>query len=194
MNNKFTEISMDDVQAVRRLKSGDLTGLETLVNRYQKKAVRTAFLITQDEQLAEDVAQEVFVQIYRHIQNFDENRPFAPYLLRSISNGALNAIEKTNRWVQFGAGANVERVAALLTTASSVEDQVDYARLKDEITHALAALPARQRMVVIQRYYLGMNEQEMADSLSAPPGTIKWLLNNARQRLRNLLQPERNIE
>lgn len=185
---------MDDVQAVRRLKSGDLTGLETLVNRYQKKAVRTAFLITQDEQLAEDVAQEVFVQIYRHIQNFDENRPFAPYLLRSISNGALNAIEKTNRWVQFGAGANVERVAALLTTASSVEDQVDYARLKDEITHALAALPARQRMVVIQRYYLGMNEQEMADSLSAPPGTIKWLLNNARQRLRNLLQPERNIE
>jgi len=185
---------MDDVQAVRRIKSGDLTGLETLVNRYQKRAVRTAFLITQDEQLAEDVAQEVFVQIYRGIQSFDESRPFTPYLLRSISNAALNAIEKTHRWVQYDPGTDVEQIASLLTTASSVEDEVEYTQLKDEIGRALAALPARQRTAVIQRYYLGMNEQEMAASLSAPPGTIKWLLNNARQRLRSLLQPERNTE
>lgn len=185
---------MNDAQVIRRLKEGDPTGLETLVSRYQKRAVYTAFLITQDEQLAEDVAQEVFIRIYRHIQNFDESRPFAPYLLRSITNAALNAIEKTDRWVQFGAGTDVQHVADLLTTATCVEDQVEYSRLKAEIAQALAALPARQRAVVIQRYYLGMNEQEMAANLSAPPGTIKWLLNNARQRLRSLLHLERNTE
>lgn len=46
---------MDDLQAIRRLKSGDIGGLEILVARYQHKAVQTAFLITHDEQVADDV-------------------------------------------------------------------------------------------------------------------------------------------
>jgi hypothetical protein len=51
---------MDDLQAIRRLKAGDIGGLEILVVRYQWQAVQTAYLITHDEQLAEDVAQETF--------------------------------------------------------------------------------------------------------------------------------------
>jgi RNA polymerase sigma factor (sigma-70 family) len=78
--------------------------------------------------------------------------------------------------------------------AVTVEEEVEYSRLKGEIAAALAALPPRQRMVIVQRYYLGMNEKEMAETLSAPPGTIKWLLNAARQRLRTLLSAERNVE
>ena len=79
---------MDDLQAIQRLKDGDIGGLETLVGRYQAKAVRTAFLITQDETLAEDVAQDTFVRIYHRINHFDPSRPFEPYLLRSVVNAA----------------------------------------------------------------------------------------------------------
>ena len=183
---------MDDLQAIRRLKNGDIGGLEILVARYQHKAVQTAYLITHDEQLAEDVAQNTFVRVYQHIQHFDETRPFAPYLLRSVANAALNATLKTTCWVQFGVGADVEQVAELLTEAVSVEEQVEYARLKREIANALASLPPRQRAAIVQRYYLGMNEKEMAESLSTAPGTVKWLLNTARQRLRSLLRPERS--
>ena len=185
---------MDDSQAIRRLKNGDIGGLEILVTRYQHKAVQTAYLITHDEQLAEDVAQETFVRVYQHIQHFDETRPFAPYLLRSIANAALNATEKSTRWVQFGVGTDVQRVCELLTEVISVEEQAEYNRIKGEIALALAALPPRQRTVIVQRYYLNMNEKEMAESLSAAPGTIKWLLNTARQRLRGLLRSERSAE
>lgn len=185
---------MDDIQALRRLKNGDIGGLETLVARYQHQAVKTAYLITHDEQTAEDVVQETFVRIYHNIGRFDENRPFAPYLLRSVVNAALNTAKKTDRWVQYGAGVDVEHVADLLVKASSVEDHVEYTRLKGEIAQALAALSPRQRTVIVQRYYLGVNEKEMAASLSVAPGTIKWLLNAARQRLRSLLRPERSTE
>ncbi len=185
---------MDDSQAIRRLKDGDIGGLEILVARYQRKAVQTAYLITHDEQLAEDVAQDTFVRIYQGARHIDETRPFSPYLLRCVANAALNAAEKTARWVQFGAGANVERVADLLVEAVSVENQVEYARLKEEIAQALAALPLRQRAAIVQRYYLGMTEKEMAEHLSAAPGTVKWLLNTARRRLRGLLHPERSAE
>jgi RNA polymerase sigma-70 factor (ECF subfamily) len=185
---------MDDSQAIRRLKSGDIGGLEVLVARYQRKAVQTAYLITHDEQLAEDVVQETFVRLYQRIRYFDEARPFAPYLLRSVANAALNACEKTARWVQLGAGTDVQQVAGLLTEAVSVEEQAEYARLKREIALALALLPPRQRTVIVQRYYLGMTEKEMAESLPAAPGTVKWLLNAARERLRGLLHPERSAE
>ncbi len=185
---------MDDSQAIRRLKDGDIGGLEALVARYQQKAVQAAYLITHDEQLAEDVVQDTFVRLYQRIRYFDETRPFGPYLLRSVANAALNAAEKTARWVQIGAGTDVERVGELLRVAVSVEEQVEYARIKAEIAQALAALPPRQRTVIVQRYYLGMSEKEMAESISAAPSTVKWLLNAARQRLRAILRPERSAE
>jgi RNA polymerase sigma-70 factor, ECF subfamily len=185
---------MDDVQAISRLKNGDIGGLEVLVDRYQNKAVQTAYLITHDEQLAEDIAQETFIRVFQRIRHFDKTRPFAPYLLRSVANAALNAAEKTARWVQIGAGSDVDRVTELLSEATMVEDQVEYACLKEEIERALGALPPRQRAAIVRRYYLGMKEAEIASSLSAAPGTVKWLLNTARERLRSLLRPDRRAE
>jgi RNA polymerase sigma-70 factor (ECF subfamily) len=75
-----------------------------------------------------------------------------------------------------------------------VEEQTEFNALKHEIFEALAALPPRQRAVIIQRYYLEMTEKEMAEALQAPPGTVKWLLNAARARLRSLLGRERMSE
>ncbi len=185
---------MDDIEAIRCLKHGDIGGLEILLTRYQRKAVQTAYLILHDEQLAEDVAQDTFVRIYNRIRHFDETRPFAPYLLRCVVNASLNVSVKTSRWVQFGAGTNVDTVVDLILLAASTEEVAEHARLKHEVAAALKALPPRQRAVIVQRYYLGMSEKEMAKTLSTAPGTIKWLLNNARGRLRSLLGGERNAE
>ncbi len=187
---------MDDFQAIRCLKSGDIGGLEILVARYQQKAVRTAFLITHDEQVADDVVQETFVRLHQSIRYFDESRPFAPYLLRSVVNAALNAIKKTRRWVQIGVGTDseTEGVAELLTEATLVEDQVDYAGLRERIFKALESLSPRQRAAIVQRYYLGMSEKEIAQNFDTAPGTVKWLLNAARERLRSLLHAERSAE
>ncbi|MDL1944323.1 RNA polymerase sigma factor [Chloroflexi bacterium CFX2] len=183
---------MDDLQAIQRLKNGDIGGLEILVSRYQAKAVHVAFLITHDEALAEDVVQETFVRLYRRIGQFDSTRPFEPYLLRSVVNTALNIARKSNRQVSLD--GDPEQVEQLLSQAASVETEVEYRQLKQEIIQALARLEPRQRAVVVQRYYLEMSEKEMAVALDAPPGTVKWLLNTARARLRDLLGSERSTE
>src|SRR5690242_11145944 len=88
---------MDDFQAIQRLKDGDVGGLETLVERYQAMAIRAAFLVTSDETLAEDVVQDTFARIYQRISQFDSSRPFEPYLLRSVVNAALNAVQMSRR-------------------------------------------------------------------------------------------------
>lgn len=82
---------MDEIAAFRRMKAGDFGGLEGLMERYQVKAARAAFLITHDKARAEDVVQEVFVRLFQHTNRFDETHPFEPDLMRSAVNSALNA-------------------------------------------------------------------------------------------------------
>lgn len=183
---------MDDLQAIQRLKDGDIGGLAILVARYQTKAVRVAFLITHDETLAEDIVQDTFMRIYHRINYFDLSHPFEPYLLRSVVNAALNVVQKADKHLSLE--GDLDQVEGLLSQAASVESDVEYIQLKQRIVAALAGLEPRQRAVVIQRYYLEMSEKEMAAALDAPPGTVKWLLNTARAKLRNLLGSERSAE
>jgi RNA polymerase sigma-70 factor (ECF subfamily) len=183
---------MDDLQAIRRLKSGDIGGLEILVARYQAKAVRVAFLITHDQLQAEDVVQDTFVRLYRKIGQFDLARPFEPYLLRSVANAALNITRRVKPRVSLDGDPG--QVEQLLSQTASVESEVDYLQLKQKIIAALAKLEPRQRAAVVQRYYLEMSEKEMAVALDSAPGTVKWLLNSARARLRDLLGLEGSAE
>jgi RNA polymerase sigma-70 factor (ECF subfamily) len=185
---------MDDLQAIRRLKSGEIGGLEWLIARHQAKAVRTAYLVTQNEPMAEDVVQDAFVRFYERARSFDEARPFAPYFLRSVVNLALNSLEKEHAPARFDEDLATPELHRLLARAVSVEAQVEYAQLKAEIAAALQKLSPRQRAVVVLRYYLELSEKEMTEALEIAPGTVKWLLNAARARLRALLRPERSAE
>jgi RNA polymerase sigma-70 factor, ECF subfamily len=162
------------------------------VVRYQVRAVRAAYLIVQDEPLAEDLVQETFIKLFQRMRFFDEARPFGPYLMRSVINAALNAVKKSEHEIPLDAGTDAfER---LMNRAVSVENQVESAELQEELLAAIAKLPARQRAAIVQRYYLEMSENEMAQTLEAPVGTIKWLLNNARARLQVLLGAERSAK
>ena len=184
---------MEDLQAIRRLKRGDMGGLECLIARYQGKALRTAFLITHDELLAEDVVQEVFVRFYQRARYFDETRAFEPYFMRSVVNATLNCLEREKKG-RACSEVDLSELENLLEEAASVEEQVEFNTLKWQIMEVLAELPSRQRVVIVQRYYLEMSEKEMSEALDSPPGTVKWLLNTARARLRSLLGSERMAE
>ena len=176
---------MDDVQAIRRLKRGDMGGLESLMVRYQVRATRAAFLITHDEAVALDVVQETFIRIYQRVRQFNESHPFEPYLMRSIINASLNAVRGNARIVSFDSDST--GLENLLDLAASVESQIEFVQLQRKILDVLSKLSPRQRAVIVQRYYLDMSEQDMALALDVAPGTVKWLLNAARERLRQLL-------
>lgn len=176
---------MTDHDFIEDLKNGNLRGLEDLVARYQNKALRVVYMIVQDEQLSEDIVVDTFLNISRNIRLFNSSKPFEPYLMRSMVNAALNANRR-----RFISLENVEissRLEQLLTNTVSIEDQVEAEETRLEIQQAITALSPKQRAVIVQRYYLGLSEIEMAEILEAPRGTIKWLLNRARRNLKRLL-------
>ncbi|MBE7534114.1 MAG: RNA polymerase sigma factor [Anaerolineales bacterium] len=178
---------MDEQQAIQRLKQGDISGLEFLVAEHQVKAVRTAYLIMRDPALAEDVVQDCFIHAFHAIRRFDSTRPFEPWFMRSVVNAAVKAMQKSARQVQVGNGADESLFVEIAARVESVESQVESIEVQNQIWEAMQKLSPRQRAVVVQRYFLEMSEKEMAEESGAAVGTIKWLLNAARERLRGLL-------
>lgn len=177
---------MDEFQAIQRLKKGDIGGLEFLVFRYQVKAVRTAYLISRDLGLAEDVVQDAFIRAYRSIGGFDQTRSFGPWFLRSVVNAAVKLMQRTAKRAEMSEEADA-LFAELAQRIDSVEARVEESEIQGQIWDAMQKLSPRQRAVIVQRYLLDMNEKEMAARTGVAPGTVKWTLSAARERLRRLL-------
>lgn len=91
------EIAPEEREAVGLLQRSDAGGLETLVRRHHDRAVGAAYLIVRDRGLAEDVAQAAFVRAFEKIHRFDAERPFAPWFMKIVVNGAVEAARRRER-------------------------------------------------------------------------------------------------
>jgi RNA polymerase sigma-70 factor (ECF subfamily) len=182
---------MEEQKAIARLKRGDIGGLEVLVRRYQVRAVRAAYLVVRDRALAEDIVQTAFVRAYERIDQFDPRRPFAPWFLRIVVNDAVKAASRRKRVVSLEAAREGELALAdlLADPAPGPANLAEAAETRQAVWDALGRLPPPQRAAIILRYYLGLNEAEMAAKLTCPRGTVKWRLHAARKRLQALLSP-----
>jgi RNA polymerase sigma-70 factor, ECF subfamily len=181
---------LDEREAITRLKRGDIGGLESLVGLYQVRAVRTAYLITQDRALAEDVVQAAFLRAYQQIDHFDSSRPFAPWFIRSVVNAAIQAARRAERQTSLDipiAEGDLSLADLLPDPSPNPDEGHEKGELQEAVWAALKKLPPEQRAAVVLRYYLDLSEAEMADEMNAPPGTIKWRLHTARKQLRVLL-------
>ena len=88
---------MTEQEAIDALIAGDIGGLELLVRRYQTKAMRAAFLITHNEDVARDVVQNAFLRVAERIEQYDRQRPFSPWFMRIVVNYALKAVQRGPR-------------------------------------------------------------------------------------------------
>jgi len=184
-------LCMEDQIAISRIKQGDLTGLEMLVNRYQVQAVQAAYAIVYDRALAEDIAQSAFVKVAERIHQFDEARPFAPWLFRIVVNDAIKAAKKQKRTIslddhQLDKPA-VQLAKWLIDPNLKPEQLVEQKEARGLILKALQSLAPEQRAVIVMRYFLEMSEADMVIKMDRPLSTIKWWLRDARERLRKLL-------
>lgn len=183
---------MEEQEAIARLKQGDIRGLEVLVRKYQLQATRTAYLITRDRALAEEIVQSAFLRAYERIGQFDAGRPFGPWFLRSVLNEAIKCAGRSNQLVSLEDGEDEEQMSlsdSLADPAPGPEELAEEAEMRQIVWEALGKLPPKQRAVIVMRYYLGLSEAEMGKYLGCPSGTVKWRLHAARKRLQELLHP-----
>jgi RNA polymerase sigma-70 factor (ECF subfamily) len=182
---------MNEVEAIARLKRGDIAGLETLVKQHYLPAVRTAYLISRDRATADDIVQTAFLRLRERIHQFDSARSFAPWFLRCVVNDTRIAAREQERLVPLDldneSGHNGTAAHLLPDLGMDLDQMLIAAETREAIWHALGKLSADQRAVIVLRYYLDLSEAEMSYELDCPPGTIKSRLHTARLQLRRLL-------
>ena len=176
-----------DAELVVRARHGDVHAYGELVERYRDVAFRTAYLVTRSSADAEDAAQEAFVKAYYAIGRFREDAPFRPWLLRIVTNEALNRRRSARRReglaVRLAEGHPGD--AAPSPEAVALEDET-----RAELLSAVERLPERDRLVISYRYFLDLSEAETAHALGVRPGTVKSRLSRALARLRAQLPAE----
>lgn len=158
--------------------------------QYQTKAIRAAFLILGDPDLAEDIVADAFIRVYHHIDQFDAGRPFAPWFYQIVVNLARRAYSKQKRTV-----ALQHVPAGQLNTTETGRDKsmqnpteaAEQGDTNDRLQQAVLKLTPKQRSVITQKYFLGMSIEEIASNGHTPPGTVKWRLHAAKKKLANYL-------
>lgn len=179
---------MDEAQAINLVLDNSFEGLAWLVERFQLKAIRTAYLITRDHQLAEDVVQEKFLKLPQALHRFEKTRKFEPWFLQSVVNAAISCVSR-GKWEITAADLKSTEtwLEGLPEPGEGVEQKTESADTANSLWDAMRQLPAEQRAVIVMRYYLDMPEREIAEKQGVPSGTIKWRLSAAKRKIKNWL-------
>jgi RNA polymerase sigma-70 factor (ECF subfamily) len=177
------EEGLDETILIHLALQRDEQAWHTLVNTHQEGVFRLAYLFTADPDEAEDVAQETFIRAYRSLRRFDTNRPFHPWLLSIAANLARNRIRGAKRYL--AALQRIARDPALNTPVRIDQNALGEAGIVWDTVRALRSV---DQQIIYLRYYLELSEEEMAESLKIPAGTVKSRLHRALQRLRARLK------
>lgn len=169
-------------ERIRRIQEGDTAAFDELFVLYQKQAVRTAALITADAAMAEDVAQEAFVQCLLHIGELRNPSRFRPWFYRILTRCAWKAMEKRLPAVDWEKA--LDRAAA--------EDDYPSEReaMYERLYRALDGLGRKQRSTVILYYFNQLSIREIAEATGTIEATVKTRLFAARRCLKRALEME----
>ena len=157
-----------------------------LVARYTLRAHRAAFLLGAGEE-SDDVVQEAFVKAFRHLSRFRAGEPFGPWLLRIVANETKNLARSRRRRTALALRLCTAEPAG--APAAGPADEVLAAERRAGLLAAMDALPARERQVLVCRYFLDLSEAETAQVLAWPRGSVKSRTSRALRRLRGQLVP-----
>ena len=174
----------NDVALLKAIAARDEVALAQLYDRYRAILFGLLMRILNNREEAEDVLQEVFLQVWRKAADFDENRgrPFTWLVTLGRSRGIdrLRTLAARERVAEAGAREPSEEISDAATDAFKSEQ-------RGLVSDALAKLPDEQKRPIMLAYFEGLTQSEIATSLGAPLGTVKTRMRTGMIRLRELL-------
>ncbi len=201
-------VPSDDIALVRELVRGSEPALSTLYDRYGEAIFASAYRLTADRGIAEEVVQETFLTLWNRAELFDPTAGSLPAWLHAIGrNRAVDRLRAAGRRPRLVAMTStampdesetqgLERAMANGTVVAGAvqppgpEEAADAAGLREAIREAMTAMPDQERTVILLAYQDELSQTEIADRLDWPLGTVKTRTRRALLRLREALGGE----
>ncbi|MBI4859889.1 MAG: RNA polymerase sigma factor [Candidatus Riflebacteria bacterium] len=196
MKNFAATPPTDDQEIVRRSLDGEPGAFNQLVSKYEHMVFHLALRIMKSREDAEDVTQEVFLNAYNHLADYQSRFKFSTWLLKITKNQALYRLR----------GAKSRPVPAddleALTTAAgeapqsqgfNPEEEAERQEFKDTVLDILQTLPEKYRLTLLLRHLFERSYQDISDILEMNIGTVKTNIHLGRKLLRQKLEARRMI-
>jgi RNA polymerase sigma-70 factor (ECF subfamily) len=186
-----------DVDLMLALKAGDEDAFAVLVSRHRNAVVNLTYRYLGNRADAEDLAQEVFLKVYRARARYRAEAKFTTWLYRVAVNASLNEVRnRKNRPthaaapLRGGAGDDDAHVPLVADGAAAAPlEEVEREELRARVREAVEELPERQRIALILNKFHGLSYEELAETLELSIPAVKSLLVRARENVRQVLEP-----
>jgi RNA polymerase sigma-70 factor, ECF subfamily len=185
---------MDDATIMLELRTGNMAGFDYLIQKYRKPIIHFMYRMVRNQAVAEELAQEVFLRVYRSRETYRAEARFSTWLYRIATNLGVNYARDT-RHERAASTVYLDEVDSETGTTPDVADatpDVEANLLRQERLNAIRehvmALPERQRMAVLMHKYEGMDYKQIGDVLKLSESATKSLLFRAYQTLRDKLK------
>ena len=172
-----------DVALMLRFQAGDEAAFDELVRRHQKAVLNIAWRYCADRALADDLAQEIFVKVWRARGSYQPSARFSTWLYRIAVNRCLNEIRSRPKGAPLPVEETLEEPAG-----ARPDDDLDRAEVRDAVRRAVDDLPANQRMAVILSRFHELPYDQIAEAMSVSLEAVKSLLFRARENLKGALE------
>ena len=186
---------LGDSEVVQAFLDGDERAFGELVGRYDVRLVNFVYRTVGDRERAQDLVQETFVRVYRHLERFDQTKKFSTWIYTIASNLAKNELRNRSRnpLVLFQTiKKNWEadhRPLEWEDTQFKPDDLFRKRFLKEKVEEAVAQLPEHHRIVFVLRELEGKTYEEIAEIADCNLGTVKSRLNRARNNFARIIAP-----
>ena len=172
----------DDYSLIRQFIDGDSSAFQILVKRHKEKVRNIVYLTMNNSALVDDIAQEVFITVYRNLKYFRFESQFTTWLYRITVNRCKDYLRKMNVRKIFSPLEEGKEVTEYTTPA----ENNDVSRI---VRDAISKLPVKLRMPLVLKDIEGFSYQEISETLKCEMGTVKSRIFRGRERLKEILQP-----
>ena len=181
-----------DTDLISRAACGDSSAFQMLVERYRSMVYRVAYQFAGNHHDAEDIAQDVFIKVFRSLDRFRHDAQLTSWLYRIIMNACIDHKRRSRFSSNAAFGDDAEqRMLNAPEENPGPEDRAYGSEIGLVLESEIGRLPKGQRVVFVMRHHQGMKLCEIADTLGLAEGTVKRQLHAAVHRLRDALRQAR---
>lgn len=191
MNSKETEKDLqqlqklsieDDYSIIRQIIDGDKSAFQVLVKRHKEKVRNIIYMTMNNSAMVDDIAQDVFITIYKNLKHFRFESLFTTWLYRITVNKCKDYIRRMN----------VRKIFSPLDDGFDVSEHqspVENNDVSKIVMDAISKLPVKLKMPLILKDIEGFSYQEISETLNCEMGTVKSRIFRGREKLKEILQP-----